>query len=147
MPLSRAYWTAKCVSVLHESPFPFIPASLNQWRRHGVDMSTPLLLEVAPKIDKNPTSFYMGRGRSASPSTLAMSVHPTYFDLATPLQLVTIIETKLASVSLCCKCHCFKTANIKILSIHISTEASYHICTSQWPVINVKLTSVLIMCG
>ena len=33
-----------------------------------MDMSTPLLLEVAPEID-----------------TLAMSVHPTYFDLATTL--------------------------------------------------------------
>jgi len=35
-----------------------------------VDMSTPLLLEVAPEIDTNPTSFYRGRGsgggRSAS---------------------------------------------------------------------------------
>jgi len=36
--------------------------SLNQWRRHGVDMSTPLLLEVAP----NPTSFYRGRGRGVA---------------------------------------------------------------------------------
>ena len=26
----------------------------------GVDMSTPLLLEVAPKTDTNPTSFYRG---------------------------------------------------------------------------------------
>jgi len=26
----------------------------------GVDMSTPLLLEVAPEIDTNPTSFYGG---------------------------------------------------------------------------------------
>jgi len=26
----------------------------------GVDMSTPLLLEVAPEIDTNPTSFYRG---------------------------------------------------------------------------------------
>ena len=31
-----------------------------QWRRGGVDMSTPLLLEVAPEIDTNPTSFYRG---------------------------------------------------------------------------------------
>jgi len=45
-----------------------------QWRRHGVDMSTPLLIEVAPEIDINLTSFYrrrlMGGGgsvRSASP--------------------------------------------------------------------------------
>jgi len=63
-----------------------------------VDMSTQLLLEVAPKIDTNPTSFYRGRGRGSvrlrfgldSPvgsirSAVAMSVHPTYFDLATPL--------------------------------------------------------------
>jgi len=28
----------------------------------GVDMSTPLLLEVAPEIDTSPTSFYRGRG-------------------------------------------------------------------------------------
>jgi len=34
-----------------------------QWRRHGVGMSTPFLLEVAPEIDTNPTSFYRGRGR------------------------------------------------------------------------------------
>ena len=33
-----------------------------QWRHQGVDMSTPLLLEVAPEIDTNPTSFYRGRG-------------------------------------------------------------------------------------
>ena len=64
-------------------------------------MSTPLLLEVAHEIDTNPTSFYRvrGRGESApgprwglrlqtpvigSRSALAMSVHPTYFDLAMP---------------------------------------------------------------
>jgi len=29
----------------------------------GVDMFTPLLLEVAPEIDTNRTSFYSGRGR------------------------------------------------------------------------------------
>ena len=57
----------------------------------GLDMSTPLLLEVAPEIDTNPTRFYRGRGRGVqipvigSRSALAMSVHPTYFDLATPL--------------------------------------------------------------
>jgi len=61
----------------------------------GVDMSAPLLLEVAPEIDTNPTSFYRGGvgGGSlrlqtpaiGSRSALAMSVHPTYFDLATPL--------------------------------------------------------------
>ena len=61
----------------------------------GVDMSTPLLLEVAPEIDTNPMSFYRGEGwvRSlrlqtpiiGSRSVLAMSVHPIYFDLATPL--------------------------------------------------------------
>ena len=60
-------------------------------------MSTPLLLEVAPEIDTNTTSFYRG-GRSSgslrlqtpvtgSRSVLAMSVRPTYFDLATPLFL------------------------------------------------------------
>jgi len=36
-----------------------------QWRRHGVDMST--LLEVAPEIDTNPTSFYRGKGRGVAP--------------------------------------------------------------------------------
>jgi len=60
----------------------------------GVDMSTTLLLEVAPEIDTNPTSFYRGRGRVGlrlqtpvigSCSALDMSVHPTYFDLATSL--------------------------------------------------------------
>ena len=63
-------------------------------------MSTPLLLEVAPEIDTNPTSFYRGRRRRGSVrlrfgldspvvfmrSVLAMSVHPTYFDLATSLE-------------------------------------------------------------
>ena len=29
----------------------------------GVNMSTPLLLEVAPEIDTNPTSFYRGKVR------------------------------------------------------------------------------------
>ena len=58
----------------------------------GVDMSTPLLLEVAPGIYTNPTSFFTGgwAGESlrlqtsvtGSRSALAMSVHPTYFDLA-----------------------------------------------------------------
>jgi len=54
-------------------------------------MSTPLLLEVAPEIDANQTSFYRGRGRGSAPglrwglrlqtpvigsrSALAMSVH------------------------------------------------------------------------
>ena len=60
----------------------------------GVDVSTPLLLEVAREIDTNPTSFCRGGvGGSlrlqtpviGSRSALAMSVHPTYFDLATPL--------------------------------------------------------------
>jgi len=32
----------------------------------GVDISTPLLLEVAPEIDTNPTSFYSGRGGGGS---------------------------------------------------------------------------------
>ena len=53
------------------------------------------LLEVAPEIDTNPTSVYRGRGRGGrlrlqtpvigSRSALAMSVHTTYFHLATPL--------------------------------------------------------------
>jgi len=33
-----------------------------QWRLHGVDMSTPLLLEVDPEIYTNPTSFFSGGG-------------------------------------------------------------------------------------
>jgi len=36
----------------------------------GVDMSTPLLLEVTPEIDTNPTSFTgggVGRGRGVAP--------------------------------------------------------------------------------
>jgi len=53
----------------------------------GVDMSTPLLLEVAPEIDTNPTSFYRGEvGGSVrlqtpvigSRSPLAISVNPTF---------------------------------------------------------------------
>ena len=33
----------------------------------GVDMSTPLLLEVAPEIDTDPTSFYRKSGRGVGP--------------------------------------------------------------------------------
>jgi len=33
----------------------------------GVDMSTPLLLEIAPEIDTKPTSFYRGVGRGIGP--------------------------------------------------------------------------------
>jgi len=45
------------------------------------------------------------------------------------------VYTKLASVSLCCKSHCFKTK----YHLHIiSTETSYRIYTSQWPVININ---------
>jgi len=33
-------------------------------------------------------------------------------------KIANIIETTLASVSVCYKSHCFKTANIKILSTH-----------------------------
>ena len=33
-----------------------------QWRRRG-GLGWTLLLEVAPEIDTNPTSFYRGRGR------------------------------------------------------------------------------------
>jgi len=71
--------------------------------RGGLGWTCPpkLSLEVAPEIDTNPTSFYRGRGRGVDPgprwglrlqtpvigshSALAMSVHPTYFYLATPL--------------------------------------------------------------
>jgi len=70
-----------------------VPVASPQGRRV---VSTPLLLEVAPEIDTNPTSVYRGRvevGGSVrlqtpiigSRSALAISVHPTYFDLATPL--------------------------------------------------------------
>jgi len=34
-------------------------STCRQGHRHGVDMSTPLLLEVTP-VDTNPTSFYSG---------------------------------------------------------------------------------------
>ena len=60
----------------------------------GLDMSTPLLLEVAAEIDTNPTSFYRGRGREGRSGprwglrlrtpvigwrcALAMSVHPMH---------------------------------------------------------------------
>ena len=37
-----------------------------QWRRHGMDMSTPLLLEVAPEIDTKSDEVLQGGGRSAS---------------------------------------------------------------------------------
>ena len=61
-----------------------------------MDMSNPLLLEVAAEIDTNQTSFIgVERGVAqtvlpviGSRSALAMSVHPTYFDLATPLETV-----------------------------------------------------------
>ena len=68
----------------------------------GMDVSTPLLLEVTPEIDTNQTSFTERRGglvRSlrlqtpviGSHSALAMSVHPTYFDLAMPLNVGALI--------------------------------------------------------
>jgi len=44
---------------------PLISGVARGWT--GVDMSTPLLLEVAPEIDTNPTSFYRGRGRGVAP--------------------------------------------------------------------------------
>jgi len=67
-------------------------------------MSTPLLPEVVPDIDANPVSFYSEGGGlgalsctplGAQPSNpryrlvlhaLAMHVHPTFSDLAMPLQ-------------------------------------------------------------
>jgi len=66
-----------------------------------VDWGTPLLPEVVPEIDENPVTFYSGGGvghglelpyvkfkdprcRLALPA-LVMRVHPTIFDLATPL--------------------------------------------------------------
>ena len=36
--------------------------SVDQGRRQGVDMSTPLLPEVVPEIDANPVSFFTGEG-------------------------------------------------------------------------------------
>ena len=71
----------------------------------GVGMSTPLLPEVVPEMDANPASFYSGGGGlgalpldptgDSAPKpryrlvlrSLAMCVHPTFFDLATPLRL------------------------------------------------------------
>lgn len=52
-----------------------------------------------------------------------------------------VIWTKLVSVSHCCKSCCYKTANIKNLSINIlSTEASYHTSRCWWPVIICTVT-------
>ena len=74
----RARWNANSSStVTHRPcapppPLHTIHAQLQRRRHgvdHGVDMSTPLLLEVAPEIDTNPTSFYRGRGRGVSPWT------------------------------------------------------------------------------
>ena len=72
-----------------------------------MDMSTPLLLQVAPEIDTNPTSIYRRVGPVKvrtfdSPvgsirSTLAMSVHPTHFDLATPLPPVPLTRGEVTS--------------------------------------------------
>jgi len=43
-------------------------------------------------------------------------------------KIANIIKTKLASVSLCCKIHCFKTANIKFFCLRfLSTEVSFYI--------------------
>jgi len=52
----------------------------------GVGLLNPLLVEVATEMDTNPGIFVGGRmgGVIRPSSTLAMSVHPTYFDLATP---------------------------------------------------------------
>ena len=70
----------------------------------GMDMSTPLVLEVDAEIDTNPTSFYCGWGVApvqtpviGSRSALAMSVHPTYFDLATPV----MVSKRNSSVTQC----------------------------------------------
>ena len=69
-------------------------------------MSTPLLLEVAPEIDTDPTSFYRGRGRGgrsasrpqlyARPQRSPCLSGPTYFDLAMPLfsRVDSIIEDR-----------------------------------------------------
>jgi len=61
--------------------------------RGGLGWTTPLTVEVAPEIDKIRRVFTRGRVWGSvrlqtpvgSRSALAMSVHPTYFDLATPL--------------------------------------------------------------
>ena len=101
---SRASLASTCCYWRHNPPQRARPRDTALDRMHhvrsgvatgwtGVDMSTPLLLDVAPKIDTNPRSFYRGRevGPVAPPPdpryrlVLAMSVHPTYFDLATPL--------------------------------------------------------------
>jgi len=83
-------------------------------------MSTTLLLEVAPEIDTNPTSFYRGRSRGGSVRLrlgLAMSVHPTYFDLATPLFI--LFHVRCADA--------FKNCAIKLNSrafIFVATDAA-----------------------
>ena len=70
-----------------------------QWRRHRVDWDVhPTLLEVAAEIDTNPFtgggeggwSFCFQTSVRGSSSALAMSVHSTYFDLATPLSLCAV---------------------------------------------------------
>ena len=86
-------------------------------------MSTPLLLEFAPKIDTNPTIFFTGGevGGSlrlqapviCSRSALAMSVHPTYFDLATPLYLrcIGVIKNQIKKGLLSRVVNLFKSVN------------------------------------
>ena len=98
----------------------------------GVDMSTPLLLDVAPEIDTNPTSFYRGRGgwslRLQTPvigsgSALAMSVHPTYFDLATPLLKALSIICVLASLTGLTKfCRCKLVYSFVRVRLTIETQ-------------------------
>ena len=48
------------------------------------------------------------------------------------------IKTKLASVSLCCKSHRFKRANIKILGTNSTHRSTLSYCSSRPPVKNVK---------
>ena len=54
------------------------------------------------------------------------------------LSITVIIKTKLESVSLSCKSTALKQQISKFYSQILSTEASYHIYTSDWPATNVK---------
>jgi len=56
--LTRSVLTLRTHNSLGTVTVEYIPFSGIATGSTGVDMSTPLLLEVAPEIDTNPTSFY-----------------------------------------------------------------------------------------
>jgi len=61
------------------------------------------------------TKFGMVIGHAHCPSELYYARHHHYADILHN-KTAKIIKPKLASVSFCRKSHCFKTANVKILS-------------------------------